>query len=85
MLISPGCSKPCFLCEGGVSGSEMWTSECCLLRSISGKYQEKVLYLFRLTPILSYFPLKKERVRVEAVKEKINVRRCVKEGLEKMW
>lgn len=69
----------CLLITVSLESSEMG------IRLISGKYQEKVLYLFRLTPILSYFPLKKERVRVEAVREKINVRRCVKEGLEKMW
>lgn len=54
------------------------------IRLISGKYQEKVLDLFILTAIFSAFPPKKEQVRVESVEERL-ARRCVKEGLEKMW
>lgn len=42
------------------------------IRLISGEYQEKVLHLFRLTALLSSFPLKKEHVRVESVEERIN-------------
>lgn len=53
------------------------------IRLVSGKYQEKVLHLYRFIAIPSSFSLKKEQMRIESVEEKKLARRCVKEGLEK--